>query len=105
MYGNTPHAGRVVDEEPTDRRAFREDVAALTAATRDLLPDEFVVGAEIVDDADGLKARVAVQPPVGSVVSAGLAESEEVQTLAHDLAAGAALQAKHAGGDLAQTAR
>lgn len=109
MHGNTPHAGLPEDEShagpPGDapsserRRALRRDLVDVATSTRELLSDDFVVGAEIVDE-DGLHATVAVQPPAGAVVSAGFetgAGSEaDVESLARDLAAGAVLEAKHA---------
>jgi hypothetical protein len=68
-----------------------------------LLSDEFVVGGEIADGDSGLQATVAVQPPAGSVVSAGIdvdAEGDaDVKSLAWELAAGAVLEAKHAARD------
>ncbi|MUV87739.1 hypothetical protein GJ631_14550 [Natronomonas sp. CBA1123] len=108
MHGNTPHAGRVTEEPTTEaRKALRRNIEAITSSTRSLLPDTFVVGAEIVDGADGLQATVAVQPPAGSVVSAGFTfdeDADEVE-LARELAAGAALEAKHANEDVPQIAK
>lgn len=97
MYGNAPH-GVAGGPEPTpaDRRELRREMTAVTARARKLLPAAFVVGAEVVAGADGLRATVAVQPPAGSVVSAGF-EPGEAGDLAHDLAAGAALEAKRSG--------
>lgn len=109
MHGNSPHAGPVAGESSPDeasseeRRELRREIAAVTARTRDLLPDEFVVGSEIQRDSDGLRATVAVQPPAGSVVSAGF-EPGEADDLARDLAAGAALEMKQSGG-FTRTAR
>ncbi|MEF8915176.1 DUF5811 family protein [Natronomonas sp.] len=99
MHGNAPHSGR---SEPTptseDRRALRRELVDIASSTRDLLADDFVVGGEIAGDDTGLQARVAVQPPVGKVVSAGFELGDgEAESLAQELAAGAVLEAKHAG--------
>ncbi len=81
----------------------------LTARTRDLLADDFVVGGEITANDDTLQATVAVQPPVGQIVSTGFQYTAEtppdVEALAFDLAAGAVLEAKHADRDVAKAAR
>ncbi|WP_336000585.1 DUF5811 family protein [Halorientalis halophila] len=111
MYGNTPFAGAEGDAPPqlsTDqRRRLRRDLATVAARTRELLPDEFAVGLELAQGAEGPRATVAVQPPVGSAVSAGytpeddadLRIGEDEQTdLAQGLAASAALQMKQAMG-------
>jgi len=99
MHGNSPHAGPA-DAEPTTerRRALRRELVDVAASTRELLSDEFVVGAEISGDTDGLQATVAVRPPAGSVVSAGFEPDDDgatAESLARDLAAGAVLEAKH----------
>lgn len=110
MHGNTPHAGPA-DAEPTpeSRRALRRELVDVATSTRDLLSDEFVVGGEISDDDGALHATVAVQPPAGSVVSAGFEpdgpDADDVESLAADLAAGAVLEAKHAARDVQRTAR
>lgn len=104
MHGNTPYAGSpTADAQPTPerRRTLRRELASVAASTRELLSDEFVVGGEISDGDDGsLRATIAVQPPVGSVVSAGIdpenADADAVDSLARDLAAGAVFEAKHA---------
>lgn len=114
MHGNTPHDGPVETEvAPEDRRALRRDLVDVATSTRDLLSDDFVVGGEISDDDGGLSATVAVQPPAGSVVSAGLGADEApdpdaddaVESIALDLAAGAVLEAKHAAQDVSRAAR
>jgi len=107
MYGNAP-----VGDEPStpdltveDRKVLRRDLASVAAETRDLLPSDFVVGSEITAGTQGPRATVAVQPPVGSVVSAdytpdvdaGVAmEDDERRDIAQGLAASAALQVKRA---------
>ncbi|PSQ33468.1 hypothetical protein BRD09_00705 [Halobacteriales archaeon SW_10_68_16] len=105
MYGNAPIRtdGPGADLTPDQRRALRRDLTSVAARTRELLPDEFVVGSEITADANGARATVAVQPPVGSVVSADYAPDgepaiDEAQRddLAMGLAASAALQVKRA---------
>jgi hypothetical protein len=105
MYGNTPFRdeGPRRDLTPDQRRALRRDLSSVAARTRELLPDEFVVGSEITQDSNGPRATVAVQPPVGSVVSTDYAPGEEPDIddaerddLAMGLAASAALQVKRA---------
>lgn len=110
MHGNTPHDGPVETEfAPEDRRALRRNLVDVATSTRDLLSDDFVVGGEISDDDGALHATVAVQPPAGSVVSAGFEpegqEADDVESLARDLAAGAVLEAKHAAQDVSRAAR
>jgi len=109
MHGNTPYAGPPSDGEvPAERvEALRDDLTALTARTRSLLPDEFVVGSELSEGTDGPRATIAVQPPVGNVVSTGLpagATEEERDDLAVELAAGAALQVRQALDEIPPTA-
>ena len=109
MHGNSPHAGPA-DAEPSveRRRAFRRELVDVAASTRALLSDEFVVGAEISGNTDGLRATVAVQPPAGSVVSAGFEPGETdatAESLALDLAAGAVLEAKRAAREGPRAAR
>jgi len=97
MHGNTPHAGPedgVVELEPEERRALRNDLAAVTSEARALLPDGYMVGGEIVDGADGPAGTVAVRPPVGAVVSVDLSEGTTTAELARHLAAAAALETK-----------
>jgi hypothetical protein len=105
MYGNTPFRDDGAPENLTadQRRTLRRDLTSVAARTRELLPDEYVVGSEITSDDNGPRATVAVQPPVGSVVSADYAPEEdptigeaERDDLAMGLAASAALQVKHA---------
>jgi hypothetical protein len=107
MYGNTPfsEAGRSRTLTPDERKALRRDLASVAARTRELLPSEFVVGSEITTGSDGPRATVAVQPPVGQVVSADYAPpadadiaigADERDDLAVGLAASAALQVKQA---------
>jgi hypothetical protein len=111
MYGNTSFSGTsgtVVELSPEDRRAIRSDLTRVAAKTRDLLPGEYAVGAELTTSSDGPEAMIAVQPPVGSPVSAGYRpesetdlriDDEECSELARGLAASAALQVKQAMGD------
>lgn len=98
MHGNSPHAGPADAELSVERRrALRRELADVAAETRELLSDEFVVGAELSGQADGFRATVAVQPPAGSVVSAGFdagADEPTPEALALDLAAGAVVEAK-----------
>jgi len=110
MYGNAPFAGADAESplSPADRRRLRQDLANVAARTRDLLPDDFAVGTELAHGSDGPHATVAVQPPVGSVVSAGYSPEDDTEAtiseedrveLARGLAASAALQMKQAMGE------
>jgi hypothetical protein len=105
MYGNTPFGDETASLELTadQRKAIRRDLSTVAARTRELLPSEFVVGSEITQGTSGPRATVAVQPPVGSVVSADYTiedditiEEAEREDLAMGLAASAALQMKQA---------
>lgn len=109
MHGNSPHAGPA-DAEPSveSRSALRRELVDVASSTRALLSDEFVVGAEISGNTDGLRATVAVQPPAGSVVSAGFDPGEDdptAESLARELAAGAVLEAKRAAREGPRAAR
>ncbi len=106
MHGNTPYAGREkLDVSPERRRALRRELTNVATSTRALLPDDFLVGGEISDGADGPRATVAVRPPSGSVVSTGFGYDEDADptTLAQELAAGAVIEARRSA-DVAQTA-
>jgi len=108
MYGNLSgddDPGREPSLTPEQRRALRSDLVSVAQRTRELLPCDYVVGSELTSSVRGPEATVAVQPPVGSVVSAGYAPSngddvsigaEEREDLAVGLAASAALQVKQA---------
>lgn len=109
MYGNLSAGnGTGADEpvlSPDQRRALRKDLSSVAARTRELLPGDFVVGSELTSGTSGLEATIAVQPPVGSVVSAGYSPTgeedvsisdDEREDLALGLAASAALQVKQA---------
>lgn len=107
MYENSPleSAAAPVELSREDRKNLRRDLAGVAADTRDLLPAEFVVGSEITAGANGPRAMVAVQPPVGSMVSADYEPDlesevsiadEERTDIARGLAASAALQVKQA---------
>ena len=110
MYGNAPFAGAEAESplSADQRRRLRQDLANVAARTRELLPDDFAVGTELAHGSEGPQATVAVQPPVGSIVSAGYSPEDETDTtigederaeLARGLAASAALQMKEAMGD------
>jgi hypothetical protein len=109
MYGNLPTSGGPEGTEttltPDQRRTLRRDLSSVAARTRELLPGDFVVGSELTRGTGGPEATIAVQPPVGSVVSAGYAledaddaaiTDDEREDLALGLAASAALQVKQA---------
>lgn len=109
MYGNLSGGADVGSDEPPlsadQRRALRKDLASVASRTRDFLPGDFIVGSELRTGTSGLEATIAVQPPIGSVVSAGYApeggedvsiDDEEREDLAMGLAASAALQVKRA---------
>lgn len=124
MNGNTPYAGQpgtaqagkrtsadLPDLDPDAKRRFRQDVSRIADHTRDFLPDEYAIDADISHGAGGPEARVAVQPPVGRPVSAGftpgeddfeaerVVDEEDCQEVARGLAASAALQVKQAVSD------
>ena len=110
MYGNSPVGGDTekVTLTQEQQQALRKDLASVAARTRELLPGEFVVGSEVSDSASGPRATIAVQPPVGSVVSADYRpdnadnvaiSAEERDDLAQGIAASAALQVKQVVGD------
>jgi len=110
MYGNSPLGGDTekVTLTSEQRQALRDDLANVAARTRELLPGEFVVGSEVSDGQSGPRATIAVQPPVGSVVSAGYTpedpesvaiSADERDDLAQGIAASAALQVKQVVGD------
>ena len=130
MNGNTPYAGlpgvtqaghRAAADVPElsgeQRRTLRRDVSRIAARTRELLPDEYVVDAEVSTGIAGPQVTVAVQPPIGHPVSAGfspaledepeeLIGADERDEVARGLAASAALQVKLAvGDDVKPTAR
>ena len=123
MHGNTPYAGRPdvadagrratgdVPDLPTEkRRALQAGLDIVAARTREFLPDEYVVGAQIVAGIDGPEGTVAVQPPIGPAISAGFTPDfeefdddgippEERDEVARQLAASAAVQVKQVVGD------
>lgn len=105
MYGNTPfHEDSAAHElTPEQRKVLRDGLSSVEARTRELLPGEFVVGSEITQGTNGPRATVAVQPPVGAIVSADYTPTDEVdisaderEDIATGLAASAALQVKGA---------
>lgn len=123
MNGNTPYAGRanvtdagqrantdVPDLSVEQRRALQAGLDTVAARTREYLPDEYVVGAQIIAGTDGPQGTIAVQPPIGRPVSAGFSpDIDEIETegideadreeVARGLAASAALQVKRAVSD------
>lgn len=115
MYGNTSFGNEAGGQELSaeQRKLLRRELSSVAARTRELLPHEFVVGSEITSSTDGPRATVAVQPPVGHVVSAGYTpegdvdiDDSEQEDLAVGLAASAALQVKEAmSGETSPTAK
>ena len=131
MNGNTPYAGTpgitqagrratadLPDLTADQKRALRQNVARIAAQTREFLPDEYLVDADVTHGASGPQARIAVQPPIGHPVSAGFApedddfeedpliDDEDRSEVARGLAASAALQVKQAiQSDVTPTAR
>lgn len=108
MYGNSPIGEEATGDEltPEQRRNLREGLSSVASRTRELLPGEFVVGSEITHSTSGPRATIAVQPPVGHVVSADYTPDndvaispEEREDIATELAASAALQVKDAMGE------
>ena len=123
MNGNTPYAGLpgetgagqrtaadVPDLSTTQKRVLSRDVSRIAAQTREFLPNEYAVDADISRGISGPQVTVAVRPPVGHAVSAGFTPEledapEEVITaderneVARGLAASAALQVKQAVSD------
>lgn len=105
MYGNTTFGDEasVPELSPEQRKSLRQELSTVAARTRELLPSEFVVGSELMDGSNGPRATVAVQPPIGGIISANCALDDELtidetecQDLAVGLAASAALQVKQA---------
>ncbi|THE63805.1 hypothetical protein D8Y22_15815 [Salinadaptatus halalkaliphilus] len=120
MNGNTPYGGlpgetaagqRAAADVPnlstTQKRSLHRDVSRIAAQTREFLPDEYVVDADVSSGMSGPQVTVAVRPPVGHAVSAGFTPdfeegTEELITdterdeVARGLAASAALQVKQA---------
>ncbi|MCU4740641.1 DUF5811 family protein [Halobacteria archaeon AArc-m2/3/4] len=130
MNGNTPYAGlpgetqaghRAAADVPelsgAQKRALHRDVSRIAAQTREFLPDEYIVDADIASGVGGPQVRVAVQPPIGHPVSAGFTPdleepvdtdteiveeaitADERSEVARGLAASAALQVKQAVSD------
>jgi hypothetical protein len=81
----------------------------IATQTRDFLPDGYTVGSELSNGSNGLEVTVAVRPPVGRPVSAGLTPAledidaglseEDRLEVARGLAASAAFQVMSAVGD------
>lgn len=131
MNGNNPYAGPsnvtqaghrsesdLPDLSSDQKRELRRSVSQIAATTREYLPDEYIVDADVSHGASGPRATVAVQPPVGRPVSAGftaeldtsdepaLVTDDDQAEVARGLAASAALQVKHAVSDnVSPTAR
>jgi hypothetical protein len=130
MNGNNPYAGapgvvgagqpsadvEVEDLSAADVRRLRQAVAGIVAQTRTYLPDSYAIGSELSHGSGGPRATVAVHPPVGHPVSAGLTpdaddlesglSADECAEVARGLAASAAFQVMSTvGDDLTPTAR
>ena len=103
MYGNAPFRddGSRRELSADQRKTLRRDLTSVATRTRELLPDEFVVGSEISQGTNGPQATVAVRPPIGSVVSADYTpedvvaiDERERNDIAMGLAASAAYEVK-----------
>jgi len=128
MNGNNPYAGApgvvgagqpsadIEELSAAELRQLREAIAGIVAQTRTYLPDSYAIGSELSNGSNGPRATVAVHPPVGHPVSAGLTpdaedlasglSSEECTEVARGLAASAAFQVMSTvGDDLTPTAR
>ena len=127
MNGNNPYAGspgvveagqpsRDVELTPEQVQSLRRAVAGIVARTEGYLPDGYAVGSELTYGQNGPHATVAVRPPAGSPVSAGLTpdpedldaglDSDDRDEVARGLAASAAMQVMAAVGDgITPTAR
>lgn len=95
------------DDLSTEQLGVLQDsVDSIVARTREFLPDVYTVGGEVGRDATGVRATIAVRPPVGSPVSAGFVPEfeddptpvpeDERDEVARGLAASAAHQVKQA---------
>ncbi|WP_247002685.1 DUF5811 family protein [Halosolutus gelatinilyticus] len=120
MNGNTPYAGlpgetgagqRATADIPNissaQKRVLNRDVSRIAARTREFLPDEYVVDADVSRGISGPEVTVAVRPPIGHPVSAGFTpeledapeeviSADERDEVARGLAASAAFQVKQA---------
>ena len=127
MNGNNPYAGspgvveagqpsRNVELTPEQVQSLRRAVAGIVTRTEGYLPDGYAVGSELSYGQNGPQATVAVRPPAGSPVSAGLTpdpedldaglDSDDRDEVARGLAASAAMQVMAAVGDgITPTAR
>lgn len=129
MNGNTPYAGRPgvaqaghqaagdrQELSPEQCRRLERHSEAIAALTRQYLPDEYVVNADVSHGLTGPELTVAVHPPAGHAVSAGFTPDphdldaiegeDEIEAVARELAATAALQVKRAvSGGVTPTAR
>ena len=127
MNGNNPYAGspgvveagqptRDVELTSEQVQTLRRAVAGIVARTEGYLPDGYAVGSELTYGQNGPQATVAVRPPAGSPVSAGLTpdpdeldaglDSEDRDEVARGLAASAVFQVMSVVGDgITPTAR
>jgi hypothetical protein len=127
VNGNNPYAGspgiveagqpsRNVELTPEQVQSLRRAVAGIVTRTEGYLPDGYAVGSELSYGQNGPQATVAVRPPAGSPVSAGLTpdpedldaglDSDDRDEVARGLAASAAMQVMAAVGDgITPTAR
>ncbi|MDZ7729827.1 MAG: DUF5811 family protein [Natrialbaceae archaeon] len=111
MNGNNPYgglpgeleAGKLPEVELSSEqhRAMREDASEIAELTREYLPDEYMINAEVITRMGGPQVAVAVRPPIGTPVSAGVdptdvesIDAEQREEVAKGLAASAALQVK-----------
>lgn len=95
---------------PGQQRALVQEVEAITAATREYLPDSFQVHSDVTAGQSGPQVALEVHPPVGPPLSAGVTPAvtegdhaafspDEREELARRLAASAAVQLRQIVGD------
>lgn len=99
--------------QSSEHRALIEEVATITATTREYLPDTFAVHGDVSAGHDGPEVSLEVHPPVGPPVSAGVSPvategehaaftPDECEEVAKQLAASTAVQLRQTVGDSLQ---
>jgi hypothetical protein len=128
MHGNYPYvggdgpsiepaAGDGTELSAEQREQLQQGLSGIVSRTRTFLPDGYAVDARLSVGEAGVRAAVAVDPPVGHSVSAefdpdtaaldpeNALDETDYDDVALNLAASAALQAKRAEAEPPQTAR